>query len=219
MGKNQADCPFENSFPHTGYARVHAKYSVIGRLAGWALVLASFFLATALSAQAVIHLKDGGTIKGKIESENPLAVTITNEFGSMEIERENIKRIVRQSTSTAAYNNSFYSFKKKSWTKFAIFGTLAGGIMTTALLADSETAAVPTWTAIGFGSAVLTFVALDFFIYGRVPRKQPRFGMYEHPLPPLALASPSPRTGRMVSPGTLGSQREEVFTGRWSTRF
>lgn len=115
-----------------------------------------------------IKLKDGGVIRGQIVSETANELVIANEYGNITIEKKNIARRVREKSDVPSFRNSTYSLKKRSWTKYAFFGTVATGIVTTAILADPGFALI---SALSFTGVGLTFGALDFFRYGRVAKK------------------------------------------------
>ena len=136
------------------------------------LILLFSSLSTISAADVIVYLKDGGRIKGEIVTETIDTITVRNEFGDLELERLNIKRIVREGSSVLPYDKSVYSFKKKTWSKFAGFGSVAVGIIATSITADSDSRSIPIYTGVGFGVLAVTFFSLDFFMYGRIPKKR-----------------------------------------------
>lgn len=136
--------------------------------------LAFFFASVSLFAEVIIILKDGGRIKGELVRESSKTVTISNVFGSLDIERANIKQIIKKGAKTVSYHMSYYSLRKKSWTKYATLASLAGGLFAVSLAADAGNPLVPLWTGIGSGVTILTFASLDYFKYGRLKKKKRR---------------------------------------------
>jgi len=135
--------------------------------------MAGLILVTSIiivAAPVTVYLKDGGKIKGELEKESAESVTISNEYGSLEVERANIKNIVLDRTTVYRYDDSVYSFKKKTWTKYAAFASIGTGLILTAVLADNSNPAIPLSTGLVFSAATLAFIGLDYFIYGRIPK-------------------------------------------------
>ena len=143
-------------------------------------VLILLIFATAISAEK-IRLKDGGVVRGNVVSETATEIVIANEYGNITIEKKNIAQREREQTDIPSFSNSEYSFKKRSWPKFALLGTAATGIIVTALLADGGGAIA---SGITFGVLGLGLAAADYFRYGRVPKTIGRkFGLNLLPAP------------------------------------
>ena len=136
-----------------------------------------------------IRLKDGGVVRGKVVSENASEIVIANEYGNITIEKKNIAKRIREKSDIPSFKNSSYSFKKRSWPKYAVLGTAMVGVGTTAFLADAGYALL---SAGGFTLVAGGFAALDYFRYGRVPKRiRRRFGYSPSPLymPAMPLAT------------------------------
>lgn len=127
-----------------------------------------------------ITLKDGGVVSGEIVNETDTKLVISSNYGNIEIDKADIARREDDSPDSVSFSGSEYSFKKRSWTKYAFFTTLVTGIVTTTMLADSSNSSVPLFTGIGSGITALTFAGLDYYKYGRVNSSENILSMGPH---------------------------------------
>lgn len=138
------------------------------------IILLVLIFTFSLAAEK-IRLKDGGVVRGKVVSETATEIVIANEYGNITIEKKNIAARKKEKTDIPSFKNSKYSFKKRSWTKYAFFITVALGAVTTAIVADPSSPDASTnlafYSLIGFGTIGLSFALLDFFRYGRVAKR------------------------------------------------
>ena len=176
------------------------------------LLQISLLLVPLLAVNGVkIKLKDGGVVRGKIVSENAKELIIANEYGKITIEKANIAKRYKQKSDTPSFANSTYSISKKSWPKYAFLGSLGVGIVVSTIFFDSIDPLGMILSFSTFGAMTLTFAGLDFFLYGRVPKKKnKKFN--------LAWQLPENDRNRVTSnyftqlQGRYSIQRETFFT-------
>jgi len=118
-----------------------------------------------------IILKDGGVVRGKVVTEDKEKLVIANQYGNITIDKKNIKKRIKPKQSRASFKNSTYSIRKKSWTKYAFLGTLAGGLVISTLTFDASNSNIGLITSLSFLTIAITFGVLDFVKYGRIPKK------------------------------------------------
>lgn len=176
----------------------------------------TFFLILLLPLQLFaekIKLKDGGVVRGKVIEENATELIIANEYGNITIEKSNIKQRIKDSRDSVSFKNSRYSFKKRSWPKYAVLASIGVGIVTTAMLADTySTGLAPSWISFfSFTGLTLGFAALDYFKYGRVPKRTLRkFSKLQSPLPWGIALQARRRTLNKATPD-LAARTEPVW--------